>query len=238
MLIVHSQEKDLNPSRLILLTSLLVIILPLQPIFADLKEAPLVTAEGLHRVPDSNLSLVYAEPGADLSSYDRILLVEAQVAFRKDWKRDINMNKPYAITSREMQEIRANLSALFGEIFTSELTAAGYTLTDERAEDVLIVRPAIMDLDISSPESASGRTRNITRSAGAMTLYLELRDAVTGDLLVKALDYQYDRSEIMPSMRDQTRNEIAARKILTDWAQILVSGLNEARTVSFPVNEE
>ena len=66
-------------------------------------------------------------------------------------------------------------------------------------------------------------------SAGDMTLYLELRDSVTGDLLVKALDFQFDRSDVTIFMRDRDRNERAARNILTHWAQVLVAGLAEAR---------
>jgi hypothetical protein len=238
MLFVHSQESDLKTIRLTRLTTLIILIGLLQPAFADLENAPAVTADGLHRIPDSKLSLVYAEPGADLTGYQRILLVDAQVAFRKNWKRDTNINKPYSITNQKMQDIRVKLSALFGEIFSAALVSANYTLTDERAEDVLIVRPAIMDLDIMSPQTASGRTRNITRSAGAMTLYLELRDAVTGDILIKALDYQYDLSEVTPYMQDSTRNERAAREILTGWAQILVNGLDEARSAALPMYEE
>ena len=62
-----------------------------------------------------------------------------------------------------------------------------------------------------------------------MTLYLELRDSVTGDILVKAMDFQFDRSNVTPFMMDRTRNERAARRILTNWAQVLVSGLKEAQ---------
>ena len=199
---------------------------------AGLDDLPEVTADGLHRVPDTKLNLVYADPAADLSGYQRVLLIDAQVSFRKDWKRDINYNKPYSISTQDMQDIKANLSALFGEVFTAALTEGGYTITQEQAEDVLIVRPAIMDLNVSSPKTRTDRTRNITRSAGAMTLYLELRDSVTGDVLVKALDYQYDRSEVQAYLQDKTRNEMAARKMLGNWAEILVSGLDEARSVA------
>ena len=124
------------------------------------------------------------------------------------------------------------MSTLFGEVFATELTSGGYTLTEQPAEDVLIVRPAIVDLDPSSPETAYGRTRNITQSAGGMGLYLELRDSLTGDLLVKAMDYQYDRSDVAAYMQDRTRNERAARKILTSWAETLVNGLDEARSLT------
>ena len=63
--------------------------------------------------------------------------------------------------------------------------------------------------------------------AGDMSLYLELRDSVTGDLLAKALDFQFDRSNITPFMMDRTRNANAANRILNNWAQVLVKDLQE-----------
>ena len=196
------------------------------------KEAPQVTPDGLELLPDTQLALVYADPDADLSHYDSLLLIDTQVAFIKNWRRDINTNKPYSISAGDMQNIKVSLSQVFGEIFTTELESAGFKLTREQAENVLIVRPAILDLNISSPETRSGRTRNLTESAGEMTLYLELRDSITGDVLVKALDHQFDRSNVTTFMQDSTRNEKAARRILTRWAQILVQGLSEAKVIA------
>jgi len=191
-------------------------------------KAPPAIIDGLHLVPDTQLGLVYAEPNADLSVYDNLLLLDAQVAFKKNWRRDINQNKPYHVTADEMQKIKANVSALFREIFTRELQSAGFVLVSQLSPDTMIIRPAILDLNVNSPDIPSTRnTRNITESAGDMTLFLELRDSITGDVLVKAMDFQFDRSNITTFMLDRTRNERAARQLLTNWAQVLVNGLQE-----------
>ncbi len=55
---------------------------------------PEITEEGLHKIKDSDLSLVYAQPGLDLSVYDKIWLVDATVAFKKNWQR--NQNRSYS----------------------------------------------------------------------------------------------------------------------------------------------
>ena len=192
------------------------------------EDIPQVTADGLHLVPDTHLHLVYADPDADLSVYSKLLLIDPQVAFRKDWQRDINQNKPFFVTAQDMQDIRTELAAMFKEILVSKLKAGGQVLVEEQGEDVLIIRPAILDLNISSPDTARNRNqRSITRSAGDMTLYLELRDSLTGDVLAKALDRQTDRSNVTTFVRDRTRNENAARRILDGWAEILVNGLDE-----------
>ena len=197
------------------------------------EDIPQVTADGLHLVPNTHLHLVYADPDADLSVYSKLLLIDPQVAFRKDWQRDINQNKPFFVTAQDMQDIRTELAAMFKEILVSKLKAGGQVLVEEQGEDVLIIRPAILDLNISSPDTARNRNqRSITRSAGDMTLYLELRDSLTGDILAKALDRQTDRSNVTTFVRDKTRNENAARRILDGWAEILVNGLDETMRVT------
>ncbi len=189
-----------------------------------------VTLDGLHLLPDTQLGLVYADPEADLSGYDKLLLMDAQVAFRKNWRQEINRNRPFRVSTRDMQRIKADVAELFREVFTQELKSTGFRLVSEQAENVLLIRPAILDLNVNSPDTPSANTtRSISQSAGDMTLYLELRDSVTGDILVKAMDFQFDRSNVTPFMMDRTRNERAARRILTSWAQVLVSGLKEAR---------
>lgn len=191
------------------------------------KDAPAVV-DGMHLVPDTRLGLVYMDPEADLSVYKKLLLMDTQVAFKKNWQRDINQRKPFHVTSSDMQRIKADVAELFREIFTRELETAGFILVTELAPDTLIIRPAIVDLNINSPDTPRGATtRNLTESAGDMTLYLELRDSVTGDLLAKALDFQFDRSNITTFMMDRSRNTKAAKRILTNWAQVLVQGLQE-----------
>jgi len=197
------------------------------------EDIPQLTAEGLHLVPDTHLRLVYADPDADLGVYSSLLLIDPQVAFRKDWRRDINQNKPYVVTAQDMQNIRTELAAMFKEILVSKLEASDHVLVEEQGEDVLIIRPAILDLNISSPDTPRTRnTRSIARSAGDMTLYLELRDSLTGDILAKALDHQADRSNVTTFVTDKTRNEKAARRILDGWAEILVNGLDETMQVA------
>ena len=109
------------------------------------EDAPRVTADGLHLVPDTHLRLVYADPDADLGIYSKLLLIDPQVAFRKDWQRDINQNKPFFVTAQDMQDIRTELAAMFKEILVAKLKASGHVLVEEQGEDVLIIRPAILE---------------------------------------------------------------------------------------------
>ena len=201
---------------------------------------PDVTEDGLLRVADTELSLVYAKAGVDLSVYNKVLLLDATIAFKKNWQRDQNRSYSFKVSAKDMDRIRAGLAELFKEVFTEKLTEAGYALVTETGEDVLLVRPAIVNLDVLAPETRStGRGYQLTESAGEMTLYVELYDSVTSDILAKAMDRAADRNRGSFRWQTQGSNRIAAKKILNSWADTLINGLNEAHAAaSHSENEE
>lgn len=217
--------------KIVLILSIMILgAAPVAIVAKSKNEIPEYTVEGLKLVPNTkNMALVWAEPGADLSQYDRVYLVEPYVAFKKNWKRDQNRGT-LKVSSSDMERIKKNVSELFMEVFTEELTKGGYTLADERAEDVLIVKPAIIDLDVNAPDvRAAGRVNTFTTSAGSMTLYLELYDSETDDLLAKALDPKADRDKGYMQWQTGVANRAAARRMMQPWAEALRKGLDQAR---------
>jgi hypothetical protein len=115
-------------------------------------------------------------------------------------------------------------------VFTEELETAGYQLADGRAEDVLIVKAAIIDLDVNAPDTRSaGRSSSFTTSAGSMTLYLELYDSETDDLLAKALDPTADRGTSFMQWQTSVANKAAAKRMMKPWAKALREGLDSSR---------
>ena len=58
-------------------------------------DLPAVSHDGLHLMQDTKLRAVYMKPGADLSGYDKIALLDTYVAFRKNWKREHNQEEPF-----------------------------------------------------------------------------------------------------------------------------------------------
>ena len=199
---------------------------------AGQENPPETTVDGLRLVHGTKMALVYAKPGADLSQYNRIYLVEPQIAFRKNWLKTQNSIPNQTVTRDDMQRIKTDLAALFIEVFRQELqNNGGYVLVDGAADDVLIVRPAIIDLDVFSPDTP-GTTgqRSAIASAGTMSLYMELMDSITGDMLVKAYDNKYDRTRTQTQVQNRVRNEAVARDMLGAWAQQLRLALDEART--------
>lgn len=194
---------------------------------------PEITEDGLHRVQDSKMALVYAEPEADLSIYEHVILLDAHVAFKKNWARDQRTKsaQPLRINSKDIENIKNSLAEQFNEVFRETLEEGGYTLTDTPAENALLIRPAIINLDVNAPDTPSaGRSYSFTSSAGEMTLYLELYDSVTGDLIAKSLDRRMDNAHNgFYTWTNSVSNRQAAQRILKGWANILLTALDEAR---------
>lgn len=201
-------------------------------VIAQEQVPPDVTVDGLHRVDGTKMALVYAQPGVDLSQYKRIYLVQPQVSFIKDWLNFQNNTLRQRVTVDDMQRIKTELAALFMEVFKDELqNNGGYELVDFAAEDVLIVHPSIVDLNVISPDTPGTRNqRSAIASVGSMFLFMELIDSVTGDKLVKAMDNKYDRTRTSRAS-NKVRNERAAREMLGEWAELLRLALDEAREV-------
>ena len=146
------------------------------------KDLPAMNDEGMELIENSNLATVYADPDADLSIYKRIILLDASVAFKKNWKRDQNRGYAMKVKDRDMVKIKEDVASLFREVFTEELIDAGYAMTNEPGDDVLLVKPAIVDLDVTAPDIiSSSLTRSFSESAGEMTLNLELFDSISDD---------------------------------------------------------
>lgn len=204
--------------------------------FAQQTELPQVTVEGLHLVPDSKLAIVYADPEADLAPYNEIQLLETYVAFKKNWARNQRRSSVSRLhpNERDMEQIKTRLAEEFRAVFTDVLEQGGYPVVDEAGEDVLLIRPAIINLDATAPDiPQAGMSRSYVASAGEMTLYLEVYDSITGDLMAKALDRKIDNQNSgFYTWSNSVTNKVAADRILKGWAKILLDALNEAKQES------
>jgi len=199
---------------------------------AQSQKWPEVSDDGLRLVKGSKMSVVYAEPGADLGIYKRVMLKTPEVAFKKNWERQQRAGSADKLGGPSTRTIKRKLAEEFEAVFTETLTNGGYELVEEAASDVLVVRPMIINLDVNAPNrSGAGRNENYVRSAGEMTLYIELFDSETGDMIAKALDRKVDNPNNVHyyTWATPASNKQAADTILTGWANILLNALNEAK---------
>ena len=176
-------------SRLIFCTLLVLSV----SVMAD--TAPPETAgSDLEIIEQNKYGEFLAAGNVDWSSYSKVQLEKATVAFRKDWVRD--QRRRYDITIRERDEdrIKSDMSELLHKVLTGELSGkGGYELTDQGGADAMRFTPSIVDLDIIAPD----RVRDnigfaLADSKFSMTLELEIYDSVSGELLAKSRQYQDD----------------------------------------------
>jgi len=160
--------------------------------------------------------------------FKRVAILEPFVAFRSNWQRDQNRSRTRNITSRDMNRIKEDVATLFERVLTERLEAGGYEVVDVAGEDVMLVRPAIIDLDITAPDTrTAGRSRTFTASAGAATVYIELFDSLSGDIIGRAADRQaVRRAGGMLTWSNSVTNTVEARRMMGGWADNLVAFLD------------
>ncbi|MBY5981878.1 DUF3313 family protein [Ferrimonas balearica] len=217
---------------LIALALLSLLLLPAQA----KDDFPDVTDDGLKRVPSKQVEVLYWRDGASLAPYRRVAILDCFVAFRKNWERDYNSGRrelSQRIDGKDMARIQADLAKEFRVIFTRELEQrGGYEIVsaDVVDDDVLLLRPAIINLDVAAPDiPGSSPQRNYVASAGSMTLYLELYDAATKDLIGRVVDARQARDNATFQYANRVTNKAEADAMLRRWADLLVKALNEAK---------
>lgn len=216
--------------KLVVIPVITVLAAPVTFVAAD-ESAPEISLEGLELVEKDRRGEIYADPGIDWSVYQRIMLDEATVAFRKNWQRDQNRSQPFKIRTKDMERIKRELSELFGEVFAGELADGGYVMASESADDVLRITPHIVDLDVYAPDtrSSAARTVSYAEQAGRMTLRLDIFDAVTGDLIAKASDRQEAPRRGYMQWTTSATNRAEARRMIERWAREFRERLDDAR---------
>jgi len=92
-----------------------------------------------------------------------------------------------------------------------------------------LLRPALLNVDVTAPDiRPTSRSRTYIRSAGEMTLYMELYDSATDTLLARVADPQAD-PERMSKLANRTTNRKTADRIMRSWAELLAKHLGEVR---------
>jgi Protein of unknown function (DUF3313) len=196
---------------------------------------PEVSPEGLKLVPKTKASAVYLRDGADFSAYDKVAILECPVGFRQNWQQEQNSQGMGRVSDSDMAKIRAALSAEFLKVFTQQLTDKGQTVVTGGGTGVLILRPAIINLDIEAPNTTAPNALVFTDTAGQATLYLELYDGVSGDLLARIIDVEAAGDNMVGSrVRNQSSNRADADRMLNMWASRLGTYLESARASAPP----
>lgn len=187
------------------------------------------TWDGLAMVEETDVHAVFIDPDADFGAFGRVALIRPAVAFRSNWQRDQNRSRSRNVRASDVERIKEDVADLFMDVFTEQLVAAGYDVVNFVDEDVLIIRPAVIDLDVTAPDTRSGgRSRTYAATTGAATLFIEMFDSVTGDLIGRAVDRRTaGRSRGFAMQSNRVTNRADARREFRAWADQLIGFLNQ-----------
>ena len=128
--------------------------------------------DGLVQIKPRRMDLVYVLPGADFRPYTKVMLDRTEVAFRKDWQKNMNDTRSVSrkIDDDEAAKIMAAASSSFTDVWTKALEKAGYQVVTTPGPDVLRLSTAIVNLYInaslpplSGSECTLPRTRTLPR---------------------------------------------------------------------------
>ena len=212
------------------ISAIFIATLMSAPVIAKDK-LPEVDSDGLQLVKDRKVYAAYAKPGTDLSIYTKVKLLDCYVDFVKDWQKDYNMDQiglNGRVRDKDAEAIKQRLADEFTKEFTKVLTEKGFPVVTDVGADVLLLRPALINVDVAAPDIATaGRQGTLVRSAGSMTLYVEMYDSATSTLIARVVDPQSDK-EGMAKVANRVTNKAAADRILRHWAELLAKHLGDA----------
>lgn len=178
--------------------------------------------DGLSLVKLKGFDAAYARPGADFTMYNKIIIDPIQVAFSKSWEKEETFSKR-KLTTEQLEEIKGKISKVAEETFGEVLSdKGGPQVVTAPGPDVLRFSAAIIDVYPNAVDTQEpGRNYVFTTSSGSATLYAELRDSETGQLIGRIVDAREARNGGDFRWTNSVENAHEARLMVSDWARIL-----------------
>jgi Protein of unknown function (DUF3313) len=206
----------------VLFVGFVAAVLPLR---ATADEPPQVSKDGLQLTKRTNTRLVYVRPNTTFTQFKRVAILDCGVEFSKDWLNDYNRSQvdpSRRIGNQDLERAKTYLAAQFKQIFTDELvTKGGYQISTNAAPDVLVVRPALVNIQVSAPDLMTpGRSSTFVEDSGQMTLYVELWDSSNNTILARVMDARAS-NDSYAQRATSVSNKAAADQILRSWASEL-----------------
>lgn len=212
-----------------------LLVLAVGAVQAQAPKSP--ASDGLVAVKAKQVDQAWLLPGADFRPYRKVLLKRAEVAFQKNWARDMSQSTGSRVGPRVTDEDAMKIIEVartgFDEIWAVAFKKVGYEVVNAPGEGVLEVAPRVVDLYINALDRpATGISRTYTVQAGEATLHLEVRDSRTGTLLGRVSDKRETQKTPTPQMASTGKNVNEFAQLFATWAVIAVKGLEELKANS------
>ncbi|MEM7705950.1 MAG: DUF3313 family protein [Pseudomonadota bacterium] len=170
-----------------------------------------VNAQGLHFVDNTDMSEAWFRPDADLTQYNKLMIVSAGTHF---------------VDAEAASDKQRQRYERFEEIMIEEFTLAlrelrGFEITDTPGPGVLLLHGAVVNVTLEE-NNPGPRERVFVNELGSADLVIDLRDSVTGQEIVAARDNGVLESAggRMTELSDAATSA-AARRLAKGWATLL-----------------
>ena len=182
-----------------------------------------ITFDGLHEVKNSASDIAWAMPGLDLSGFTKMMVQDAGIEFRpggESGRSSFSRSSagPFEVT----EEQKARFREVVEEVSLEELgKSQKFALVNEPGPDVLLVRVALLDIVSFIPPEPIGRADIYLNNIGEVTLVLELRDSITGAILVRAIDRDAIGDDDMMNRASRASNTADVKRLIRRWMSTL-----------------
>ena len=171
-----------------------------------------VTGDGLHRVRWSQLGAEFVKPGAQLGGYDKVLLEPLTISTTPAAERQrMGPVDQYQPTPSYLDGMRK----VYQEAFSKQFGSGRFSLVSQPGPGVLRITGHVVDLVLTAPLDPEGdsTTYGYVRSFGDLTLLLDVRDATTGEPLLRTMDRQaISRNNLTGAYRNSTGANLSAQR--------------------------
>jgi hypothetical protein len=184
--------------------------------------------DGLTRVQAKNVDYLYLHPGADFRQYKAIILEPTQVAFKKNWQRDMNRSRSglSRVSDSKLRKAIDESQEKVRQTFEKRFRETGFQIVTQPAENALKVTVGVVNIAVSAPELNSAASRTFSEQAGYGTLVIEVRDSISGELLGRAVDHGTAGDHFV-MMRNSVSNWADFEQLFDDWAAISAKGFRK-----------
>jgi hypothetical protein len=195
----------------------------------DTSAAAEPTFDGLYPVKGGRMDGAWARPGFNVEQYSKIMLEGTGVEFRPGGsERSVAMTASRTEYFALTPEQKARFEVEMGKAFRQELEQAKhFEIVDEPGPDVLLVRGGLLDVVSYVPADPTANVEIYVRRVGEATLVVEMRDSLSGAILLRAID----RRAAEDAARSFTRaNRVSTnaefRRLARTWGAIMREGLD------------
>lgn len=187
-----------------------------------------MTFDGLYEVQNSAADIAWARPGVELSGYTKIMHQDVGVEFRPGGESGRlfmarSSGGPFEVT----EEQKARFREVAGEVVLEELgKSEKFALVNEPGPDVLLIRTALLDVVSFVPPDPMGRADIYLNDIGEVTFVLEIRDSITGAIMIRAIDRDAIGDDGMMNRTNRVTNTTDVKRLIRRWMSMLREGLD------------